>query len=181
MPIYGSSDFVDYPVEIQNNDVKGSGGSISLIKSDGSTETIFDSLDTAVRCLNFMHSRKQYYMHANDDIIIVNISGVKLLILETTMLNQKLLNSFNFIYSRGDVRGVHRNLSNIVSLTDALVSVGYKKSSTIQFNNNYDLETSLADSERPRIKLVDYHYIQNPTTSNTGSLLSDTGLAIVYG
>ena len=119
-------------------------------------------------------------MQANDAIIFVNISGVKLLVLETTMLNQKLLNSFNFIYSRGDVRGVHRNLSNIVSLTDALVSVGYKKSSTIQFNNNYDLETNLADSERPRIKLVDYHYIQNPTTSNTGSLLSDTGLGIVY-
>ena len=66
-------------------------------------------------------------MQANDEIIIVNISGVKLLILETTMLNQKILNSFNFIYSRGDVKGVHRNLSNVVSLTDALVSVGYKK------------------------------------------------------
>ena len=180
MPLFGSSDFVDYPVETPNNDVKGSGGSISWIKTDGSTETIVDSLDTALRCLNFMNSRKQYYMQANDDISIVNISGVKLLVLETTMLNQKWLNSFKFIYSRGDVRGVHRNLSNIVSLTDALVSVGYKKSSTIQFNNNYDLETNLSDDERPRIKLLDYHYIQNPTDSNTGSLLSDSGLGIVY-
>ena len=120
-------------------------------------------------------------MQANDVIIIVNISGVKLLILETTMLNQKLLNSSNFIYTRGKIRGVHRNLSNIVSLTDALVSVGYKESSTIQFNNNYVLETNLADNERPRIKLVDYHYIQNPSNSNTGSLLSDSGFGIVYG
>ena len=181
MPIYGSSDFVDYPVETPYQDTKGNGGAVTIVLSSGLTETVFNDLDTALRCLNFMNSRKQYYMQVNDDIMIVNISGVKLMILETTMLNQKLMNSFNFIYSRGDVRGVHRNLSNIVSLTDALVSVGYKTSPAVQFNNNYDLEGNLADAERPRIKLVDYHYVQNPSNSSTGSLLSDAGLGIVYG
>ena len=71
-----------------------------------------------------MHARKQYYLQANDDVIIVHVSGVKLLILETSMLNQKLLNSYNFIYSRKSVRGVHRNLSTISNLTDCLISVG---------------------------------------------------------
>ena len=180
MPIFGSADFTDYPVETPYNDTKGTGGAVTLVKSDGTTETVFDSLDTALRCLNFMNSRKQYYMSANDDIMIVNISGTKVMILETTFLNQKLMNSFNFIYARGDVKGVHRNLSIIMSLTDALVSVGYKKSSTTAFANNYDLETGLADAERPRIKLVDYHYVQSPATSSAGTLLSDAGLGIIY-
>jgi hypothetical protein len=118
-------------------------------------------------------------MQANTDIIIVNICGAKLMILETTFLNQKLMKSYNFIYSRGGVRGVHRNLSTVVSLTDALVSVGYNKASSTAFNNNYDLETSLPDAERPRIKLVDYHYIQSPTTSTTGTLLSDA-VTMIY-
>ena len=181
MPIYGANDFVDYPVETPYQDTKGNGGPVTIILSSGLTETVFNDLDTALRCLNFMNSRKQYYMQVNDDIIVVNISGTKLMILETTMLNQKLLNSFNFIYTRGDVRGVHRNLSSIVSLTDALVFVGYKKSSTAQLNNNYDLEGNLSDAERPRIKIVDYHYVQNPSSSDGGSLLSDAGLGIVYG
>ena len=95
------------------------------------------------------------------------------------MLNQKLLNSYSFNYIRGDLKGIHRNLSNIVNLTDALISVGYKKSSTTAFNNNYDLETNIVDAERPRIKLVDYHYIETLTNNTTGSLLSDTA-SIVY-
>jgi hypothetical protein len=181
MSIFGNTDFIDYPVETAYQDTIGTGGTVSLILSDGTTTTIFDSIATALRCLNFMNSRKQYFMNASDDIIIVNVSGVKLLILETTFLNQKLLNSYNFIYSRGKVRGVHRNLSNIVNLTDALVSVGYKKNSTTAFNNNYDLETNLSDVNRPRIKIVDYHYISAPSNSTTGSLLEDSGLGIIYG
>jgi len=181
MPIFGSSDFTSYTIETPTStETKGTAlAPITIIKSDQTTETVFDSLDTAVRCLAFMNARKQYYLQANDDIMIMNVSSVKLLILETTMLNQKLMNSFNFIYSRGGVKGVHRNLSAIMNLTDALVSVGYKKSSTVAFNNNYDLENNLADGERPRIKVVDYHYIQTPTSSTAGSLLSDVA-SIVY-
>ena len=180
MSIFGNTDFIDYPVESAYQDTIGTGGAVSIILSDGTTQTVFDSIATALRCLNFMNSRKQYYMNANDDIMIVNVSGVKLLILETTFLNQKLLNSYNFIYSRGKVKGVHRNLSNIVNLTDALISVGYKKNSTTAFSNNYDLETNLPDNERPRIKLVEVPYVPTPTDSNTGSLLGDSGLGIVY-
>ena len=173
MPVLGSSDFTDYTVEVPANEVKGSGGAVSLILSTGRTETVFDSLDTALRCLAFMHARKQYYLQASDDIIIVNVSGVKLLILETSMLNQKLINSYNFTYSRKSVRGVHRNLSTINNLTDCLISVGYKKSSTTPFANNYDLETNLSTTERPNIKVVDYHYVESLSNSTTGSLLTD--------
>ena len=89
------------------------------------------------------------------------------------MLNQNLLNRYNFIYSRKSVRGVHRNLSTINNLTDCLISVGYKKSSTTPFANNYDLETNLQTIERPNIKVIDYHYVESVSNSTTGSLLTD--------
>ena len=68
------------------------------------------------------------------------------------------MNSFVFSCFNGSVTGVHRNLSTMMSLTEALASVGYKKTSSLPFNSNSDLETSLADNERPRIKVVDYFY-----------------------
>ena len=181
MPIFEASDFTTNPIETPSStEVKGSGGAVTIILSTGITETVFDSLDTALRCLAFMNSRGQYYLQASDDIMIVNVSSVKLLVLETTMLNQKLLNSYNFIYSRKNVMAVHRNLATINNLTEALISVGYKKSTLTPFQNNYDLETNLPAAERPGIKIVDYHYVDTVSNSNTGSVLLDT-TSIVYG
>ena len=148
-------------------------GSINLIKSDGTTETVFDSVQTALNCLAFMSARNQYYLMANDDIMIINVCNVKLLILETTFLNQKLLNSFTLSYINGEVMGVHRNLSTILNLTDALVSVGYKRSTALILANNWDLQEALPNPERPHIQLVDVNYRSVVTTSADGSQLRD--------
>ena len=94
--------------------------------SDGTTNSIFDNVYTGLNTLEFMMSRNQYYLMASDDVMIINVDGAKLLILETTFLNQKLMNSFSFHYIRGKVRCIHRNLASIMNLTDALISVGYK-------------------------------------------------------
>ena len=128
---------------------------VNIVLSDGSTNTVFDSVYTGLNTLEFMMSRNQYYLMASDDIMIVNVDGVKLLILETTFMNQKLMNSFSFHYIRGKLRCIHRNLSTIVNLTDALISVGYKKSSVVAFANNYDLQDNLTDVNRPRIQVFD--------------------------
>ncbi len=37
-------------------------GPINLIKSDGTTETVFDSVQTALNCLALMSARSQYYL-----------------------------------------------------------------------------------------------------------------------
>ena len=148
-------------------------GSINLIKSDGTTETVFDSVQTALNCLAFMSARNQYYLLASDDIMVINVSNVKLLILETTFLNQKLLNSFTMSYVQGEVVGIHRNLSTILNLTDALVSVGYKRSTAIILANNWDLQEALPNPERPHIQLVDVNYRSVVTNSADGSQLRD--------
>jgi hypothetical protein len=110
---------------------------------------------------------------ASDDIMIINVSNVKLLILETTFLNQKLMNSFTLSYVQGEVMGVHRNLSTILDLTDALVSVGYKRSSPANFANNWDLQEALPNPERPHIQVVDVNYRSVVSTSADGSQLND--------
>jgi len=154
---------------------------INFSKSDGTTAVVFDSLRTALNCLSFMNSRKQYYLMANDDIMIINVSGVKLFTLETTFINQKLMNSFAFIYVRGGVVCVHRNLSTIMTVSDALVSVGYKKSDTTPFDTNYDLDGafSATPSNRPFIQVVDVNYV-TPSTQPVGSHIKDS-TGIVYG
>ena len=104
---------------------------------------------------------------AGNDITFSNCQ-TKLLIFENTFINQKCITSYDFTYHGKTIKGIHRNLSNLFNLTDALISVGFKVSSTIAWNTNGDLETNLADSDRPRVKVVDYYYF-----TTQGSLLSD--------
>jgi len=147
---------------------------VNLIMSDGTTNTIFDSVYTGLNTLEFMMSRNQYYLMASDDVMLINVDGVKLLLIETTFMNQKLMNSFSFHYIRGKVRCIHRNLATIMNLTDALISVGYQKNSSLAFANNYDLQENLLDVNRPRIQIFDIFYVANPTSSISGSQLEDS-------
>ena len=168
MTIFTSSDFTGYtPSQPSGAPSLTDTGSITLIKSDATTETVFDSLTTALKCLNFMNSKNMYYLMAGDDITIVNCQ-TKLLILENTFTNQKMINSYVFSYHGKKIKGIHRNLSNMVNLTDALISVGFKTNNVV-FQNNNDLETNRPDAERPRVKVLDWYYF-----TTTGSLLEDT-------
>lgn len=174
MTIFTSSDFSGYTVDIPSGQSGNpiDTGSITLVKSDSTIETVFDSLTTSLKCLNFMNSKNMYYLMAGDDITVVNCQ-TKLLILENTFTNQKMINSYVFSYHDKKIKGIHRNLSNIMNLTDALISVGFKTNNTI-FKNNNDLETDRPDAERPRIKVLDYYYF-----TNTGSWLEDA-IQIVF-
>ena len=64
--------------------------------------------------------------------------------------------------------GVNRTLSNMLNLTDALSSVGFKVNSNTPFNTNLDLETNLSETDRPRVKVIDYFYF-----TSQGSKLED--------
>ena len=160
-------------VSNQKNTISFSTSAVNLFMSDGTTNTIFDSVYTGLNVLEFMMSRNQYYLMGSDDVMIINVDGVKLLILETTFMNQKLMNSFSFHYIRGKVRCIHRNLATVMNLTDALISVGYKKSTSTALANNFDLQETLVDGDRPSIQIFDLNYVANPSSSTAGSLLED--------
>lgn len=175
MAIFTSADFASYIIEVPTTETSNpitDNGVISIIQSDSVVQTVFDSLSTALKCLNFMNSRNQYYLMAGDELTIINCQ-TKLLILENTFINQKLLNSYVLTYHANKIMCVHRNLSNLFNLTDAMVSVGFKVSSGTTWNTNADLETNVLDANRPRIKVVDWFYF-----IGTGSLLSDTNQII---
>ena len=74
--------------------------------------------------------------------------------LQTTFMNQKLMNNYTFAYLRGKVRAIHRNLSTIKTLTDALISVGYKLTGS-PFSNNYSLQVALTVAQMPHIQIFD--------------------------
>ena len=152
------------------------GGNVSMVKSDGTNAIIFNSVQDGLTCLQFMHSKGMYYLQLSDDITLINIGGVKLLILETTFLNQKLMNAFHFSYIRGKVRATHRNLSYITNLTQALVSVGYQHNGS-NFANNYSLQGALTSGTYIYIQIFDKNYLSSSLTA--GSMLEDAN-PIVY-
>ena len=101
------------------------GGSVDLILSTGITQQVFDSLSSALKCIHYMEANNLYSLSPNEDVTILNLRS-KLLVLENTYINQKMMNSYVFTYHGAQVRAIHRSMSDTVTLTDALSSVGFR-------------------------------------------------------
>ena len=114
-------------------------------------------------------------LQARDDVAIVSVGGVKLLLMEQTLVNQKCLASFSPSYLGGATRFLHRTMSQTLSLDDALQAVGFAKLSSAPWQGNYDL----AQSPSPRILIVDWYFRSSTAVSGAGSQLSD-GTPISY-
>ena len=142
---------------------------VQLQLSDGSNVTVFDKLTTGLRLLTFMRQNAQWQVAANDDVQIVSINAVKGMLCETSLINQKLLTSFVPTYVGDQVRFVHRTMSTVLSLTDALKSLGFcHPAATAPYNNNLDLRLASTG-----IQLFDWNYEASPADSTSGSLLND--------
>ena len=77
------------------------------------------------------------------------------------------MNSYVFTYRGNEVRAIHRSMADMVSLSDALPSVGFRCIG-LPWNTacNPKMETDRADKDRPRIQVVDYVY-KSPTLPHT--------------
>lgn len=171
MALFDALSFVGF-AEAQPVGVSGTGGTdaVTLQLSDSTTTTVFSSSNVARRAQTYMAAREMYFMNPNDDITVVQ-AGPKLVILENTMQNQRLLNGFTIVYAGGRLRCIHRNLSTMYSLQDALSSVGYRHLGS-SWQNNYDMQNT-SDPFKARIKVFDWYYVDSPTTSTAGTLLAD--------
>ena len=152
----------------------GASDAVSLTLSDGSVIQIFDTLETALKCMEFMRQRDQWLLQVSDDVACVN-AGPKLQLYEMSLTNQKLLASFSPSYNGGHTRFLHRTMSQTLSLDCALQAVGFAKLSTAPWQGNYDL----VQAPSPRILLVDWYFRSSVTTSGQGTQLSD-GTPIQY-
>ncbi len=141
-------------------------GSVDIILSTGITTQVFDTLSTAIRCIAYMDSNNLYSLSPNEDITILNLRS-KLLIIENTYINQKMMNSYVFTYHGAKVVGIHRSMSSIVSLEEALQSTGFRVvGAPWAVESNLKMETNRIDSDRPRIVVVDFKY-KHPTLPHT--------------
>ena len=144
-------------------------GSVDLDLSTGITQQVFDSLSSALTCIHYMEVNNLYPPGPNEDVTILNLRS-KLLILENTYINQEMMNSYGFTYHGAQVRAIHRSMSDTITLTDALSSVGFRCVGLPWSTDcNPKMETDRADKDRPRIQVVDYLY-KNPNLPHTNLL-----------
>lgn len=149
---------------------------VVLDLSDSTRVTVFDKKINALRCMEQMRQREQWLLQASDDIFIVSC-GTKLLICESTLVNQKLFASFHPCYTGGQLRFAHRSMSSVMTLADALQSVGFCLQGA-NILDNYDLTTMTSP---PRMLIVDWNYKATGLTSTApGSKLDDGGLQLIY-
>ena len=128
MALYSASDFTGYSagyaVPSDVSDVLFT-GPVDTILSTGLTQQAFDSLSTAITCIHFMDQSRLYSLSPNKDITIINFRS-KLLIIENAYINQKMVNSYVFTYHGSEARAIHRSMADMLSLSDALASVGVR-------------------------------------------------------
>ena len=169
MALLSASDFTGYSDSFAApagfNDAIFS-GSVDLILSTGITQQVFDTLSTALKCIHYMEANKLYSLSTNEDVTILNLRS-KLLILENTYINQKMMNSYVFTYHGAGVRAIHRSMADTASLTEALSSVGFRCLGLPWSTGcNPKMETDRADKDRPRTQVVDVYY-QSPNLPHT--------------
>ena len=153
-------------------------GSVDLVLSTGITQQVFDTLSTALKCINYMETNKLYSLSPNEDSTILNLRS-KLIILENTYINRKMMNSYVFTYHGDQVQAIHRSMADMVSLPEALASVGFRCIGLPwSTDSNPKMETDRADKDRCRIQVVDYVY-KSPTLPHTN--LVDSSPIIVSG
>jgi hypothetical protein len=147
----------------------GTSDPMSRMLTDGSTVQVFDQLSTALACLEWMRTRNMWLLQANDDIVVVSVSSTKLLLCEQTLTNQKLLAAYNPVYAGGRTLFANRNLSLMLTLEQALLSVGFAKTSSASYESNIQLTAAPS----PHILIVDWYFRASPTALVPGSKLED--------
>ena len=149
-------------------------GSVDLILSTGITQQVFDSLSSALKCIHYMESNKLYSLSPNEDITIINLRSK---LLENTYTNQKMMNSYVFTYHGNQVQAIHRSMADMVSLSEALASVGFRCIGLPWSTDiNPKLQENRADKDRPRIQVIDHVY-KSPTLPHT-NLVDSTPIVI---
>jgi len=138
---------------------------VDLRLSDGTTVRCFDTKITALALLEQMRGRKQAYVSLSDDVACYAVSqGAKLIVCENTLQNQRLWASFSADYTAGQTRFIHRSLSSVQTLFDALSSVG----ATV--NGALDDNRALANLF---MAVVDWNYKASVSDGSRGSVLDD--------
>ena len=150
---------------------------VEIKLSDNTVHTVVDTVETALKCMEFMRVRDQWLLTPTDDIMIFSVSYVKLLIAESSLVNQKLLSTFMPLYLGGSTRFAHRSMSVVQRLSSSLQDVGFCVQDA--FIDNFQLQNPVR-GKSPHIVIVDINFKANPTALAPGSVLDDGDNLITY-
>ena len=113
----------------------------------------------ALKCMHYMETNALHFRSPNEHIIIIMILRSKLLVLDNACINQTMMNSYVFTYHGSEVRAIHRSMSEIVSLPEALSSCGLRcVGLPWDTDPNPKMEANRVDRDRPRTQVVDHFY-----------------------
>ena len=136
---------------------------VTMTLSSGVVVTVFDTLETALKCMKYMYEQNQWLLQL-PKVMVVSVCHHKLLLLEATLQNQRLLQTFAApLYEHGAVRFASRLSYETNDLQNALQSVGSLQMSPLM--DNTDLATV-------NIQIVDWNH-QQTASAGQGSLLVD--------
>ena len=169
MSLFSTGDFpAEFDLPQGQTSIPNPAHGVLLTLQDASVVPVFSSVEVALQCLKAMKERGQWFLQASEDVIVVS-NGVKLLVLEASLVNQKLLQQFACISLSGRALFQHRSCSQIVTLTAALQQSGYCMKASLPFAGNLDLRSA---PNPPAIQIVDWFYDAFPADSASGSQLA---------
>lgn len=147
---------------------------VTLTLSSGTVVTVADSLTTLLKVLRQMQLSGQWLLHLSSSVMMVSIAGVKALLLERTIINEKLIQHFGaplYISAAGSasVKFASRSSYETKDISNALAAMGKLMTGDPPLDN-----ASLASLQ---IQVADWHY-QAGAATGQGSTLIDSPILI---
>ena len=168
MALFSNGDFpAEFDLPQGQTAIPNPAHGVQLTLQDVSVVTVFSSVEVAMQCLKAMKARGQWFLQASEDVIVVS-NGTRLLLLEASLVNQKMLQQFAVVDLSGRTLFQHRSCSQSATLTAALQQSGYCMKSSLPFASNFDLRSA---PNPPAIVVVDWFFDAFPADSASGSQL----------
>ena len=136
---------------------------VTLPTSSGSTVTVFDSLNTALKCLEHMKESNVWRIVASNNVMVVSVCPRKLLIMENTLQNARLVQQYAAPLYVGGLTLFAATSYDMRTLDSALSAIGSLVATTLLDNVSLTPEN---------IQVVDWSYTASPSAGQ-GSLLTD--------
>ena len=144
---------------------------VTLVLSTGESVQV-GTVDMMMRLITAMRMQQIWHMQPTEDLIIMLADTEKLIICEATFQNQKLLNSCTPAYIQGQLAFLQRGTASVMSLDEALQSVGHYRMNRGPCWSNFDLQQPTG-SFSPRMIIVDYAFKSDAANSSEGTHTMD--------
>ena len=145
---------------------------VTLVLSTGESVQV-GTVEMCLRLITAMRNQQIWHIQPTEDIIIMLADTEKLIICEATFQNQKLLNSCTPAYIQGQLAFLQRGTASVLSLDEALQSVGHYRTNRHRYLSNYDLQLPTGNFS-PRVIVVDYAFKSDAATTSEGTQFTDS-------